>query len=440
MSVQRTALLLVLVGMFTLAPMASSQATEDADVVRVIIDDVVSQGTTLHVERALGIAEELRVPLLLELNTPGGLVQATLDMDDLLAQADVPVLTYVGPGGGAYAASAGTFILLMGHQSGMANGSTIGSAQAVQSGADGSTAPASDKVQNFLVERIRSIAERNGRDADLAERFITENLNMNASVALDAGLIDAVGDDASAFLDAIHGTNLLVGARSITLDTQGAVIRDVGPGTMASVVDFLGNPQVAFVLVLAGTYGVVFGVTNGGTYVPEVIGAILLILGFIGLGLFGTTTAGIVLLILALLFFVTEVFTPTNGILTGAGVVAMVFAAIFILDEPLFPQSARNWFVGTGIGLSIAFGALTFLAVTLALRTNNRPTHDAIIGHQAVVVDRLAPTGRVEVNGEIWYAETDIGPLEAGQTVDIVGREGLRLHVSPSEPSPSADT
>lgn len=423
----RRAILTAIAVLFLLTPAMDAQP-DDPDVIRVVIDDVVSQGTTIHVEHALGVAEDLGVPLLIQLDTPGGLVKATLDMDDLLARAEVPVLTYVGPGGGTYAASAGTFILLMGQVSGMAEGSTIGSAQPVSS--DGSEV--GDKTTNFLVERIRAIAERNGRDPDIAERFITENLNLNADEALQAGLIDAKGDEASAFLDAVDGHSVTVRGTSMTLQTQGAVIHDVGPTPLASVVDVIGNPQVAFVLVLAGTYGVVFGITNAGSYVPEVLGALLLILGFIGLGLFTTSTAGIILLILALLFFIVEVFTPTQGILTGAGVVALIFAAIFLVQEPLLPRQMMQWFIGTGVAMALAMGALVFIAITLALRTASHPVHDALMGARGRVVDPLNPTGRIEVNGEVWYAETDIGPVPVDSRVTVLGREGLRLHVSPT--------
>lgn len=426
-STVRRILLTALAVLFLMAPAMHAQS-DDPDVVRVVIDDVVSQGTTIHVQHALDVAEGLGVPLLIQLDTPGGLVQATLDMDDALARAEVPVLTYVGPGGGTFAASAGTFILLMGHQSGMAEGSTIGSAQPVSS--DGGEV--GDKTTNFLVERIRAIAERNGRDPDIAERFITENLNLDAGEALEAGLIDARGDDASAFLDAVHGNLVTVRGTSMNLDTQDAAIRDVDATLLASIVDVIGNPQVAFVLVLAGTYGVVFGITNAGSYVPEVLGALLLILGFIGLGLFSTSTAGIILLILALLFFVVEVFTPTHGILTGAGVVALIFAAIFLIQEPLLPQRFLQWFIGTGVALALTMGGLVFVAITLALRTAARPVHDALMGARGKVIDPLNPTGRIEVNGEVWYAETDIGPVQVGGRVTVLGREGLRLHVSPT--------
>jgi membrane-bound serine protease (ClpP class) len=407
--------------------LAGAEAQQPApDVIRVTIDGVVSQGTFLHVERGLERAEQLDVPLLIQLDTPGGLVGATLDLDDLLARAKVPILTYVGPGGGTFAFSAGTFILLMGQVSGMADGSTIGSAQPV----DGEGNYASDKVTNALVGRIEAIAERNGRNPELAAKFITENLNMNATAALNASLIDHIDDDAHAFLASIHGRNVNVTGTLVSLDTAGGRIEDVTPGALARVVDFIGNPQITIVLILAGTYGVVFGIANAGTYVPEVLGALLLILGFIGLGLFATSTAGIILLILALLFFVVEIFTPTHGILVGAGVVAIIFAAIFLLKEPLLPQGVKNWFVGTTIALAVTTGALVIAAITLALRTAQNPNHDVLMGARGIVMDTLSPVGRIEVHGQIWAAEIDMGRAEIGAEVLIFGREGLRLHVS----------
>jgi len=421
-----TALALVALMPALLAPGAEGASHE---VVVARVDGVVGRGTALYIEDALQEAESRGVPLVIELDTPGGLVDATLDIDGLLAQAEVPVLTYVGPGGGAYAASAGTFLLLMGHPSGMAGGATIGSAQPIQVGPSGQSQNASEKVENFLVERIRSIAERTGRDPDIAARYVTENLNQDAAAAVEAGMVDVEADTLRAFLQAVDGRSARVGDGTVVLSTADARIVRHGPGLLPRTVDILSDPTIAFILMMAGLYALIFGLANPGTYVPETIGAILLLLGLIGLGLFGVSTAGFLLILLALVFFVAEVFTPTHGILTMAGVITLLLGAVFLIDGPLLPAGVVRTFMAVAAGMAVVTGLVVFGVVTIAMRSRDRPVPDRSVGDTGVVVDPIDPEGRVEVWGEIWTARSDDGPIALGERVRVLRRQGLVLEV-----------
>lgn len=437
------ALLLIFAGAAVLSAWPAG-AQSGNEVLLVDIEGVITQGTAIHVQDAIDAAEARGAIVLLRLETPGGLVDATLEIHKAIVRAEVPVLTYVGPAG-AEAASAGTLILLMGHPAGMAPDTQIGSAQPITVAPDGSTDAAGDKVENFLVERMRLIAERTGRNASLAERFITENLNMDEDEASAAGLIDAVAPDARAFLDAVDGMPARIGAGddTVVLATAGARIVDFERSLLSRTVDLLSNPQIAFVLVLAGTYAVVFGLANPGSYVPETIGALLLIIGFIGLGLFSTNTAGLLLLGLALVFFVIEVFTPTNGILTGVGVVAMILAAVFLLDEPLLGRGFLRTFYFVGLALAVLSGGAVFGAVTLAVRTRNKPVSDRMRDARGIVLEAVDDrAGRVSVHGEVWTARSRT-PLPEGTAVRVVDHVGLLLHVEEVEATgpttPAAD-
>ncbi len=391
------------------------------------IDDVVGRGTAIYIQNALDYAESKNAPLVIELNTPGGLVDATLEIDNALAQADVPVLTYVGPGDGAFAASAGTFILLMGNPAGMAEGASIGSAQPIQTGPGGTT-NASSKVSNFLVERIRSIAERHDRDPDTAERFITENLNMAGAEALDAGMVDVLAGDLRSFLVGVDG--MVVSGEP--LRTAGARVERVEPGTIAQTIDVLGDPTIAFVLMMAGLYALIFGLANPGTYVPETIGAIMLLLGLLGLGLFGVSTAGFLLIMLAVVFFIAEVFTPTHGILSVAGVATLILAVIFLVDAPLLPRAAMQQFTIVAITLAVLSGGVVFGAVSIAMRSRTAPPTKLDIGDRGVVVEAINPEGTVEAWGEVWTAKAQ-HPIGVGAHVRILKRDGLMLTVTEEE-------
>ncbi len=398
------------------------------------LDGIITKGTAAYVQDAIDDAEAAGVPLVLLLETPGGLVDATLDIHKSILRARIPVMTFVGPVG-AEAASAGTIILLMGHPAGMAPQTQIGSAQPITTSPDGESKAAGDKVENFLVERMHQIAERTGRNASLAERFITENLNMGAQDALDAGLIDSVSQDVETFIRDMHGREAIVGdSGSVVLDTRNARVRHVEPGVLPQTLDILGNPQVAFVLFMVGLYGLIFGLTNPGTYVPETIGALALLLALIGFGLFDQRTAGLLLMLLAIVFFVAEAFTPTNGLLTIVGVVALVAAAIMVLDEPLLPRGFIQVFRWTAITMAVVSGAVAGFAAWLAAQTRGIPVAQAA-GTSGTAITDISPHGKVMVGGEIWSA-TAAEAIAKGQAVEVTGRQGLRITVAPA---PSSD-
>lgn len=411
------------------APAASTLAASHQNtVVKVGVEGTVTRGTAMHVAEGLEEAEERGVPLVLQLDTPGGLVEATLDINRELARADVPVLTYVGPQG-AISQSAGTFMFLMGHPNGMAPSTQIGSAQPITSGAGGGTQNASEKVENFLVGQIRGIAERTERNQSLAELYITENLNQNETEARETGMNDHVAPSLGAFLDRVDGEEAIVGDDRVTLSTEDARVVEVEQGFVADLVDLVSNPQLVFVLFLIGLYGVIFGLAAPGTLVPETIGALSLLLALIGLGLFDTGTSGILLLLLAGTFFVAEVFTPTHGVLAVAGVVSLLLGAAFLVDEPLLGEAFLDTFRTVAVVMAVVSGGLVMGAVWLAVQTRNQPSATTMLGEEGTAKSRLDPDGAVGVHGERWEATAREGPIEAGEAVRVVDRDGLHLTV-----------
>lgn len=424
-----------LLAALVLLPLAAPVVGQDAGKTVLVapIEGTVTRGTAVFIEDAIGEAEERGVPLVIRLDTPGGLVSATLEIKKQVARAEVPVLTFVGPRG-AFAESAGTFIFLMGHPNGMAPSTQIGSAQPIVQGAGGGVENASSKVVNFLVGQIREIAERTGRNQTLAERFITRNLNLNETRAFETGMSDHVSEDVQAFLEEVDGEQALVGGERVTLDTDGARIVELEEGALAQIIDLVSNPQIAFLLFLVGVYGVIFGLAAPGTFVPETIGAILLVLGLIGLGLFDTSTSGLLLVLLGAVFFVAEVFTPTHGILTTAGVVSVILGVIFLLDEPLLSRDFLETFRLVGIISAVVSGGVVLAAVAIAVRVRDRPVEMEMVGEQGRAMEPIEPTGKVRVRGEWWNARSQAGPIQEGQRVRVVERDGLTLTVEPVDP------
>lgn len=428
---------LALLALLAVVPAAAAQQAGS----RVLVTDVdgtVTRGTTLNVEDAIGEAEEADIPLVLRIDTPGGLVESTLNIDRLVARSKVPVLAYVGPSG-AWAQSAGAFIFLGGQPNGMAPNTQVGSAQPIVSSGSGGTENASQKVTNALVEKIRSVADRNGRDPDLAERFITENLNLNASNASRLGISDHVSPTLRAFLEDVHGQTARVGEGNRTLDTANAEIVHHEKDLLVKVVEVVGNPQIAFVLFLVGIYGTIFGLASPGTLVPETIGVLALVLALVGLRLFDVGTVGVLLMLLAAGFFVAEVLTPTHGVLAAAGVVSLLLGVVFLLDEPLLSRGFLERFQVVGLISAIASGGVVLTAVAVAVRTRGRPTRDEVAGKRAQTLSPLDPEGQVLFHGERWKARCEEGSVPEDATVEVLERDGLTLTVRPADDAPGED-
>lgn len=427
-------LALLLGGAF--APLVQAQQSK---VYVVAIDDVVGQGTVLDVERAVEIAERDDAPLMVRLSTPGGLVTSTREIVEVLLNADVPVITYVGPSG-SFAFSAGTYILLSGHVAAMNNGTSIGSAMPVTSGPTG-TSQASNKTINALASFMRSIAESRDRPVKLAEGMVRNNTDYTAREAAEADLVNVTGATLRDVLEKIDGRTVdLDTGRSVTLETGDARIEVIEPGLTSQLYRIVGNPQITFFLILIGMYGLIFGFAAGGTYVPETIGAVLLMLGLFGLGLFDFSTAALLLIGLAVIFFIAEALTPTHGILTTAGAVTLAIGALMLpSQEPLLGRAWIEGFQLVVVGMAVFTGGFFFVVLTYGIRSLLRTEpHEPLDRRQGKAVRRIdrGETGTVRVRGELWRATLAEGAeaIARGDPVVVVGREGLTLEVRRREP------
>ncbi|MDI6902564.1 MAG: nodulation protein NfeD [Methanocellales archaeon] len=381
------------------------------------IEGMVTAGTALHVENGIEDAARMGASAaLIKLDTPGGLVSATLDIVRSIDNSPIQVITYVSPRG-AIAASAGTYILLAGDVAAMSPGTTCGACMPVTSDPMGEPKPADEKTIKFLMAYIRSIAEEGGRPVDIAERFVTENLALTSSEALEKGIIDIIAEDVPDLLGKMDMADAEIYTRERTL-------RD-------DVIDLLSNPQIAFILLLVGMYGIIFGFSSPGTYVPETIGAICLILALYGLGTFDVGVFGMTLIIAAVILFIAEALTPTYGILTLGGVICLILGALMLPQEPLLPEGWFRTFRLIVLGMAGASAAFFIFGVSAVIKTRRmKPTTGAegLIGETCKAYSDIDPTGIVRIRGEIWSAESTDG-IKEGDIVEIVDRRGLTLIV-----------
>ena len=431
-------LLLCIVAGALLAP-GGGAVNDDEKVIYVLrIEGTITEGTAIYVVEGLQEAEKMGAEaVLVELDTPGGLVASTLKITEAIINSEVPVITYVAPKG-AIAASAGSFILISGNIAAMAPGTTTGAAMPVEIGVEGRKA-ADEKTIKFFAGQIESTAALRGKNATQAKRFVTDNDVLNENTALERGIIDLIAENKNELLNTVDGMTVKIGDENRTLATKNAPLYIKQKTVRSSLLEMLSNPQIAVILLMVGMYGIIFGFMSPGTYVPEMIGAICLILALYGLGLFEINVFGVLLILVAVILFIAEALTPTFGILTTGGAVCLIIGALILPKEPFL--FSTGWFEGfllTVIGIAVASAAFFFFAMGAVLKTRKRRAEvgaEVLIGKVTKAETEInEDMGTIKLRGEIWNARTLAGEqITKGEKVEVIDREGLTLIVKRKE-------
>jgi membrane-bound serine protease (ClpP class) len=383
-----------------------------------------------YIDRGISQAEsEGAAACIIELNTPGGLLNSTEEIVQRILNARVPIVVYVTPQG-SWAASAGTFITISAHIAAMSPGTSIGAAHPVSTGEE-MPEEVSKKVTEYSSAWIRSIAETRGRDAEQAALAVSESKSFTASEALDAGLIDLRADNLESLIQQINGrTVVLSSGEEVTLDTNGY---GLAPNEMNPVERFLqviSDPNIAYILMTLATIGLITEISNPGLIFPGVIGGICLFLAFYSLGVLNAYWAGVLLIFLAIGLFVAEVFTQAFGILTAGGITSLVVGSLILFSHNS-PEMQVNKFLIAGVTILLAaFIAFIIGAAVRGQRRRVATGAEGLIDRVAVAKTSLEPKGKVLIDGELWKAELDSGKVETGEEVTVTRVEGLKLFVT----------
>ncbi|TVR65667.1 MAG: nodulation protein NfeD, partial [Spirochaetaceae bacterium] len=277
--------------------------------------------------------------------------------------------------------------------------------------------------------------------AETARRFVTENLTLGADAALEEGMIELVANDMAHLLRQLHGRTVEIDGEEVTLSTRDAELIELEMTIRQQLMDFISDPQVAFLLLMLGVYGIFFGLNMPGTFVPETLGAIALLLALFGLGMFSVDVLGIVLIVLAMVLFVAEAFTPTFGFLTAGGVILLILGALLMPMEPMMPGEWFQTFIATVLGMAVVTAAFFILVITKVIQSRNKPAvHDdlGMKGYEGLVMDALDPAGSVKIRGEWWNARSATGdPIGVKTAVRVVHQRGMELVVEPVSGSAS---
>ncbi len=411
------------------ALLAGTAALGAPRVIAVDINGMVHPITAEILSRAMDQAQrEHATALLIRLNTPGGLLDATREIDQKLIASPVPVITYVTPSGGR-AASAGFFILQAGDIAAMSPGTNTGAASPVLLGQQMDPVMRS-KVENDSAALLRSLATNRGRNAELAEKTVREAKSYTDKEALDSKLIDIVAPNQPALLDALDGRVVTrFDGRKQKLETAGAEVVEYQKTLREWIISSIADPNIGFILLALGALGIYVEFSSPGTIFPGVAGGILLLLGLSALSVLPINWVGAALLILAVALFVLEAKFASHGILGIGGTVAMILGAMLLIQAP--PEFQIHF--TTAASVAIPFALITMFLVSLVLRARR---NKVITGQQGMIDligetrTPLDPSGKVFVRGEYWDA-VSTQPVPAGARVRVVEIEGLILKVEP---------
>ncbi len=449
-SILKLAFIVLLVTTGCLSVVASVRG-DSGGVVILEIQDAIGPATNDYIGRSLESASEQQAELVvIRMDTPGGLDTSMRRIIKSITTSSVPVATFVAPSG-ARAASAGTYILYASHIAAMAPGTNLGAATPVQLGGlpgkngddkepkensdkgEKSSGPTGDtktrKLINDAAAYVRGLAQMRGRNAEWAEKAVREGASLSAAEALDQGVIDLIATDTQDLLRQLNGYAVDIQGVKKNLNTDGLALIRLSPDWRNRLLAAISNPNVAYILMLIGIYGLIYEFSNPGALLPGIVGAICLLLALYAFHTLPVNYAGFALILLGIALMVGEAFAPSFGVLGIGGIVAFVIGSVVLIDT-----EAPGY--GISLPLIIAFAivsaAMLVMVVGLAIKSRQRPVvsgREQLLGATGRALTAFDSEGPVRVHGEVWHARTD-KHIDEGQRVRVTGRDGLTLEVT----------
>ena len=460
--------------LFTLLAALSLTLTATANAKSVVVLEVeggIGAATAEYVMDGIERAEDRNAELLvIKIDTPGGLLNATRDIIKAILASDVPVATYVAPDG-ARAASAGAYILLASHVAAMTPTTSVGAATPVTlTGDDTAPAPLFDrpkeqepeskettaedatdadqaeeekpeelpgtamerKVLNDSISFIRSLAERYGRNSDWAEDAVVNAAVLTAREALEQNVIEFVASDLDDLLEQVDGHEVVIDDETITLATADAEVDAFEPNWRMKLLAIISNPEIVLLLGLAGIYGLIYEAWNPGAIVPGVVGIICLLLAAYALQVLPVNYAGLALIIVGVVLMVAEAYAPSFGALGIGGIAAFIFGSIMMFDKDIPGFGISIAFV---VGVALVFAALVFWMIGYVVKLRRRGAvsgRGSIIGGVGTAMESFTGEGKVWLEGESWKAHSSV-PVAKDQPVIVLAMDGLILEVEPTQ-------
>lgn len=407
---------------------------EAQTVMSIDINGAISPASASFIKRAITKAEHENAQcLIIHLNTPGGLLKSTRQIVTDILDSPIPVIVYVYPSG-AHAGSAGVFITMAAHIAAMAPGTNIGAAHPVSMQGNMDTIM-NDKATNDAAAFIRTIAEKRNRNMEWPEEAVRKSVSITSTEAKAINVIDLIAVDDKELLEDIDGKTLPVRTGTKTISTKNASVTNIGMSTLERFLDLLSDPNIAYILMMLGFYGLLFELYSPGAIFPGVIGGICLILGFYAMHTLPINYAGLALIIFGIILLLLEIKVTSYGMLAIGGVISLLLGSFFLLDTDstlAFMKISWTVIVTTTL-VSAAFFLFVGWMGVMAQKSKPVSGSEALVGLVGQALTDLAPTGMVMVHGESWSAESQSGMIRKGNSVIVTGISGLKLFVQPSE-------
>src|SRR5438477_12536359 len=417
---------------FAILVLLPAASTVEADKVALIkVNGAIGPATASYISRGIHEAHAQDAQcLVIQLDTPGGLLESTKTIVQELLAAPLPTVVFVAPSG-ATATSAGCFITLAADIAAMAPATTIGAAHPVEIGAAASDSKIDDtmkkKLENYAVSYIETIAARRKRNIEWARSSVKESASITSDKALELKVVEIIAKDTSNLLGQLNGRE--VDGRK--LNTAGASIVEIAPSLSERVFQMIWRPEVMFILMLIAVYGIIGEMTTPGAILPGVVGAIALILALYMAAVFPVNVSGLLFIALALMLFLFDVYAPTHGVLTFGGIASFLIGSLMLFDraDPLFRLSLSYIIPAT-----LVTAAFFILVIGKGLHAQRLPVKAGAETMIGKTVTALTPIdlrgGRIFIEGEYWNAVSD-PPVEQGQPVVVTAVKGLTLSVKP---------
>jgi len=422
--------LIILIGLLSIA-LAKAPAQQPV-VAKLVLDQTIQPVSAAMLDRAISRADSSNAAaLLIQIDTPGGLVSSMRAMAGAILSSRIPVIIYVAPAG-ARAGSAGFFLLEAADIAAMAPGTNAGAAHVVFEGGKPDET-LSQKIENDAEAFMRSYVGRRNRNTDAAIAAVASSKSYSAEEALNQHLIDLIAGSDTELLNAIDGRQVtrMDGSKQ-TLHTKNARIEFVQPTLRENLLTWLVNPNIALLLLVGGALLIYLEFNTPGTIVPGALGTLMVLLGIFALDLLPIRFTAVMLLLAAFALMLLEAKFGGHGVLAITGIVCLTFGTLTLIAAPIPELRINPW---VAVGVSLGFGSITVFLVRLALkarRIKSRLGADALVGSEASAMESLSPEGHVLVEGEIWRAVAN-EPVAAGTRLRVTGHEQYLLRVTPVE-------
>ncbi len=404
------------------------QAQEKPPIYLIEVDGIINPATAKFITESIDRATEQGAQcLIIQLDTPGGLMESMRTIVKKIFSSSIPIVVYVSPSG-ARAASAGVFITMAAHVAVMAPGTHIGAAHPVSLGEGKESKTMSEKIVNDTVSYIKTIAKNRGKNADWGEKAVRKSVSITEEEAVKLNVVDFVSPDIQDLLSKIDGKVIKFDGITRTLLTKGVQPRSLKMSWRYRLLDIISNPSIAYILLMLGIYGIFFELSNPGSILPGVVGGIFLILAFYALQMLPINFAGLALILFAIILFIAEIKVVSHGLLSVGGVISLFLGSMMLIESPTDYMRISLSVIIPAVLVSAAF---FIFAVTMAIKARlAKPTTgmEGLMGEVGTAVTPIAPEGKASIHGEFWNVFSD-QPIAQGDKVQVIAVINLKLKV-----------